>query len=53
MSDYKLVGKNFTPPDITGKVTGRAPLDRVKVALAIVAAALVTAIILWWQSRGG
>jgi CO/xanthine dehydrogenase Mo-binding subunit len=24
MSDYRLVGKNFTPPDITGKVTGKA-----------------------------
>lgn len=24
MSDYKLIGKNFVPPDITGKVTGKA-----------------------------
>ena len=24
MTDYKLIGKDFTPPDITGKVTGRA-----------------------------
>jgi len=24
MSDYRLVGKDFTPPDITGKVTGKA-----------------------------
>jgi xanthine dehydrogenase molybdenum-binding subunit len=24
MSDYRLVGKNFTPPDVTGKVTGKA-----------------------------
>ena len=24
MSDYKLLGKDFVPPDITGKVTGRA-----------------------------
>ena len=24
MSDYRLVGKDFTPPDVTGKVTGKA-----------------------------
>ena len=24
MSDYKLVGKDFTPPDVIGKVTGKA-----------------------------
>ena len=24
MSDYKLVGKDFTPPDVLGKVTGKA-----------------------------
>jgi len=24
MSDYRLLGKNFVPPDITGKVTGKA-----------------------------
>jgi CO/xanthine dehydrogenase Mo-binding subunit len=24
MSDYNLIGKDFTPPDITGKVTGQA-----------------------------
>ncbi len=24
MSDYKLVGKYFTPPDVMGKVTGKA-----------------------------
>ncbi len=24
MSDYRLVGKNFTPPDVIGKVTGKA-----------------------------
>ena len=24
MADYKLVGKNFTPPDIVAKVTGAA-----------------------------
>ena len=24
MSDYKLIGQDFVPPDITGKVTGRA-----------------------------
>lgn len=24
MNDYKLVGKNFTPPDVFGKVTGKA-----------------------------
>lgn len=24
MSDYKLVGKDFTPPDVFGKVTGKA-----------------------------
>jgi len=24
MSDYKLVGKDFTPPDVIGKITGKA-----------------------------
>jgi len=24
MSDYRLIGKNFTPPDVLGKVTGKA-----------------------------
>src|SRR5210317_1994727 len=24
MSDFRLVGKDFTPPDVTGKVTGKA-----------------------------
>ncbi|MBT6208722.1 MAG: nicotinate dehydrogenase large molybdopterin subunit, partial [Woeseia sp.] len=24
MSDYRLVGKDFTPPDVIGKVTGKA-----------------------------
>ena len=24
MSDYRLLGKDFVPPDITGKVTGKA-----------------------------
>ena len=24
MSDYKHIGKDFVPPDITGKVTGKA-----------------------------
>ena len=24
MNDYKLIGKDFVPPDITGKVTGKA-----------------------------
>ena len=24
MADYKLIGKDFTPPDLRGKVTGAA-----------------------------
>ncbi len=35
----------------TGRITGRAPLDRAKVGIAIVGAALVAIALAWWQSR--
>ena len=34
----------------TGRVVGRAPLDRVKVALAAIAVAVIVVAIAWWQS---
>lgn len=34
----------------TGRVTGRAPLDRLKVGLAIAAAVLVGLVLAWWRA---
>jgi len=35
----------------TGKVTGRAPLDRVKVAIAVTLAIIVALAVAWWRLR--
>jgi len=36
----------------TGQVTGKAPISRTKVALAVVAGLVVAALAAWWRSRG-
>jgi hypothetical protein len=48
---YRELPWRFVINAQTGRVTGRAPLDRVKIALALTAVAIVAIALAWWRTR--